>query len=228
MGGDGTINLVASALIEAGSPCPLGIIPLGLSNCLAVHYRLPRDLEQAARVIVSGRPVRADAARADGRLVLAFLGAGLDAAVVARVAAGRTGTISDWQYVRAAFGAAAGEGLKPLKVVADGRPAPWPVNQVILSPIDNYAHYFHLSRSGKFTAFLFKGTGLAAMARTFWRMGPSRDLERAADLVLPVRERLEVSAEESGGAWQFDGEAGGSLPVTCELLPGAIEVLTVV
>ncbi len=44
-GGDGTINLVAKLLIN--STIPLGIVPAGSANGLAVELKIPADYEQA-------------------------------------------------------------------------------------------------------------------------------------------------------------------------------------
>lgn len=56
-GGDGTLNAVAAALIEAGKP--VGILPLGTANDLARTLAIPTDLAEAAKVIVGGhsRPI---------------------------------------------------------------------------------------------------------------------------------------------------------------------------
>jgi YegS/Rv2252/BmrU family lipid kinase len=52
-GGDGTLNCVASALVETG--LPMGILPLGTANDLARTLGIAPDLEAAARIIVDGR-----------------------------------------------------------------------------------------------------------------------------------------------------------------------------
>ncbi len=53
VGGDGTVNEVASALID--TKATLGIVPLGSGNGLARHLRIPLTPEQAIRNINNGR-----------------------------------------------------------------------------------------------------------------------------------------------------------------------------
>jgi diacylglycerol kinase family enzyme len=57
-GGDGTISAAASAL--AGTDTKLGILPLGTLNHFARDLGLPADLDEAAKLIASGRERRVD------------------------------------------------------------------------------------------------------------------------------------------------------------------------
>jgi diacylglycerol kinase (ATP) len=65
-GGDGTINEVINGLIQVageGPTVPFGVMPLGTANDMSDTIPLPRDLEEAARVIGNGRTRQIDAAR---------------------------------------------------------------------------------------------------------------------------------------------------------------------
>ena len=52
-GGDGTISAAASAL--AGSKTALGILPLGTLNHFARDLGIPTELDEAAKLIATGR-----------------------------------------------------------------------------------------------------------------------------------------------------------------------------
>lgn len=67
-GGDGTIGSAAAA--AAGSGAELAILPCGTLNHLAKDLDIPLDLEQAARVAITGRAVPVDAAVVNDRLFL--------------------------------------------------------------------------------------------------------------------------------------------------------------
>ncbi len=69
-GGDGTINAVAAAIIDSGSDKILAVLPMGTLNHLAQDLGLPLELEQAARVILSGHPVNIDVGEVNGRIFL--------------------------------------------------------------------------------------------------------------------------------------------------------------
>ena len=80
-GGDGTINETVNGL--SGHQIPLGIIPVGTANVLALEMGLSQDPENIARALVAG-PVRSIVPGAiNGRLFLLMVGAGWDGRLVA-------------------------------------------------------------------------------------------------------------------------------------------------
>lgn len=67
-GGDGTVNAVASAVLERG--IPLGVLPVGTLNHFAKDLGLPLDLPDAVRVAAEGTVRRVDVGEVNGRLFL--------------------------------------------------------------------------------------------------------------------------------------------------------------
>jgi diacylglycerol kinase family enzyme len=53
VGGDGTVNEIAKALVDTEGI--LGIIPIGSGNGLARHLRIPLNLEKSMELINAGR-----------------------------------------------------------------------------------------------------------------------------------------------------------------------------
>lgn len=74
-GGDGTINAVASVLVE--SDRTLGVLPLGTLNHFAKDLSIPLDLEGALRTLVEGTVEQIDVAEVNGRIFLNNSGLGL-------------------------------------------------------------------------------------------------------------------------------------------------------
>jgi diacylglycerol kinase (ATP) len=67
-GGDGGISEVVNGLYKAnpgGTLGPLGVMPLGTANDLAVNLGLPLDLDEAAGVIAAGKTRRIDLIQAN-------------------------------------------------------------------------------------------------------------------------------------------------------------------
>lgn len=79
VGGDGTVNEVAKALINTG--VPLGIIPKGSGNGLARALNLPMDAAKAVKVITKGAKRTIDCCKANERPFFCTCGMGFDAEV---------------------------------------------------------------------------------------------------------------------------------------------------
>ncbi len=67
IGGDGTFNEVLSGLKQAELSVPMAYIPAGSTNDFANSLNLSKDLLQAARDIVDGKPRTLDVGRFNGR-----------------------------------------------------------------------------------------------------------------------------------------------------------------
>ncbi|HZZ19230.1 MAG TPA: diacylglycerol kinase family protein [Opitutaceae bacterium] len=84
VGGDGTVNEVAQALIH--TPVAMGLVPCGSGNGLALHLGLPKTPEGALQV-AAGKDSRVgemDTATANGMVFVNAMGLGLDAEVAQR------------------------------------------------------------------------------------------------------------------------------------------------
>lgn len=66
-GGDGTLNETVTGLVQLDAPPLLGYIPSGTVNDFATSLQLPRDVMQAAEVVLHGREFRCDVGIFNGR-----------------------------------------------------------------------------------------------------------------------------------------------------------------
>ena len=67
IGGDGTFNEVISGVCSVGSKTPIGYIPAGSTNDFAASLNLSKNVVQAAKDIVAGKPVNFDVGRFQDR-----------------------------------------------------------------------------------------------------------------------------------------------------------------
>jgi len=77
VGGDGTINEIASSLV--GTNTTLGIIPCGSGNGLSRFLKIPMDLQKAIENLNSGHTEVIDSAKANGQPFFNMAGVGFDA-----------------------------------------------------------------------------------------------------------------------------------------------------
>lgn len=93
IGGDGTVNEVASGLIH--TPTTLAIIPSGSGNGLARHLRIPTDPLSALKIINSGETQAMDYGIVNGRPFFCTCGVGFDAFISQKFAeSGKRGPVS--------------------------------------------------------------------------------------------------------------------------------------
>jgi diacylglycerol kinase family enzyme len=67
-GGDGTVNSVASMVVDSDKI--LGVLPLGTLNHFARDVRIPSDVEAAAHIIAAGHTTEVDVAEVNNRIFL--------------------------------------------------------------------------------------------------------------------------------------------------------------
>ena len=79
VGGDGTVNEVASAV--AGSSSAMGIVPVGSGNGLARHLGIPQDVRKAVRKILEGKTAAIDYGLLNRKKFFCTCGCGFDAEV---------------------------------------------------------------------------------------------------------------------------------------------------
>jgi len=76
-GGDGTVNEVASGVVETDAV--LGIIPLGSGNGLARHLKIPMKTKKALNLIKAGKQIKIDYGKINERKFFCTTGVGFDA-----------------------------------------------------------------------------------------------------------------------------------------------------
>ncbi len=77
VGGDGTVNEVASAIV--GSDTILGIVPFGSGNGLARFLGIPMDTAKAIETLSAGKWITMDSGRVNGQPFFNMAGMGFDA-----------------------------------------------------------------------------------------------------------------------------------------------------
>jgi diacylglycerol kinase (ATP) len=80
VGGDGTLKMVAEALI--GEKTPIGIVPAGSANGMAKELGIPTEPELAIKTAVTGRPKTIHAVMVNGELCIHLADIGFNAYIV--------------------------------------------------------------------------------------------------------------------------------------------------
>lgn len=59
-GGDGTLDEVVTGMVKSGKSVPIGYVPAGSTNDFANSLGLPKNMEKAAQIVVSGKEFACD------------------------------------------------------------------------------------------------------------------------------------------------------------------------
>jgi diacylglycerol kinase (ATP) len=230
-GGDGTVNEVVEGMAQ--SPVPMGVLPAGTANVLAMEMRLGSRPERAAELLAACSPRRIALGRLTcdgGRTVRHFLlmaGIGLDAHMVYHANAdlkARTGKFAYW----VAGWSMIGRRLPEFEIEADGRLSR--CSFALVSRVRNYGGDFQIARSttlfdDSFEVVAFEGRSTLPYARYFTGMLLGR-LEGMKGITVTRARRVTLRHPEDERVYvQIDGEHAGRLPAEIEIVPDALTLL---
>ena len=232
-GGDGT----ASDLVNRTLPgVPVALLPLGTENLLARFLRVPRDPAAVADMVATGKPLSLDVGRANGRLFLLMAGCGFDGEVVRRLHATREGHITQWSYVKHILDSIRTYQYPQFEVTCrlSRSDIETPIEHTVaarwafVSNLPRYAGGLRFSPSaigddGLLDLCAFQGgsfwSGLRYLCGVF-----ARRHEAMRDCVTAQAPQMVFEAVEPV-PYQLDGDPGGWLPLTIDVLPGRMTVL---
>jgi diacylglycerol kinase family enzyme len=224
VGGDGTINEVINGIGPHG--LPLLVVPLGTGNVLAKELRATRNLARYINPLRNWRTRKRDLGKLqDGRLFACFVGAGFDGQCT-KALAERKGAIHITQYLPIMWRAVRESDFSTLRVDADEKAPVSGASYALVSITPEYGGPLALTGKaraddGRFDVLtiheritpisLLKLVGYAFVRR----MG------RASSASFLRCTKVEIDAEEKVPI-QVDGDFGGYLPISAEVLPNAL------
>jgi diacylglycerol kinase (ATP) len=232
-GGDGT----ASDLVNRTEPgIPVALFPLGTENLLARYLGLSSDPSKAARVIGAGHTMTLDAGLANGRLFLLMASCGFDADVVQRLHSTREGHISQWSYAKPILRTIRSYQYPEFHVtcrlsgpdveipIEHSFPARW----AFVSNLPCYAGRLCFSPcakgdDGRLDMCAFEGCGFWAGLRYLIGVYTQRQT-RMGDCIVAQATQIQIDADQPV-QYQLDGDPGGCLPLTIEVLPRRMTVI---
>jgi diacylglycerol kinase (ATP) len=234
VGGDGIVNLGVNAV--AGTAVPLGVVPAGTGNDVALGLGIPvgdpsRAVDLLRRHLTAGGPPRqVDAVRCSGaglqRWFAGVLGAGFDAIVNERAEGWR------WPRGRARYVLAIARELpvfRPREYRLDLDGECW-TTRAMLVAVANAPSYGGGMRvcpdarmdDALLDVLVLEPISRAQFVRLFPRVYSGTHVQHPRVRIARAR-RVHVRAD--GVVGYADGERFGRLPLDCEVVPGALCVL---
>ena len=224
-GGDGTVHVALQAV--AGSQVPLGVVAAGAGNDFARAIGLPVDNPApAAAVVLDGVTRAVDLGRVGERWFGTVLAAGFDSLVADRMNTMR------WPSGRARYPVAIAATLArfrplPFVIEVDGARRELEAMLVAVGNGPSYGGGMRVCPGAAVDDGLFDVTVVRRLSRPrFLRLFPS--VYSGEHVRYPEVETFRCSAVAlscPGVAGYGDGEFVSELPLTCEVVPGALQVL---
>jgi len=230
-GGDGTINEVAEGMLH--TEVPLGILPGGTANVLAMEMKLGSRLDRVAERLDDLCPRRVSVGHVmceDGRVSRHFLlmaGAGLDAHIVYHVDGVLKAKIGKFAYWAAGW-SMLGRRLPQIQVQVCGQQRQ--CSFALASKVRNYGGDFEIARSvtlfqDTFEVVLFEGRTSLPYVKYFLGMAANR-LSGMKGVTVLRTGHLKLSCADNPDVYvQIDGEFAGQLPAELRIVPDALTLL---
>jgi diacylglycerol kinase (ATP) len=224
LGGDGTINEIVNGI--ACRNVPVGILPGGTANCLAMELGLGSNVERAVSRLTRCAPRQVALGRitaGDPRLFLLMCGAGLDGRIVYDLNPAwkqATGKLAYWMAGLRQLA----HSVEQLEVRVDGK-----LSQrgfVLASRIRNYGGDLEIARGASlarddFEVVLFTGSNPIRYLAYMLSVGLKMVQKMPGVQTIRAR-RVEII---SGAHLQVDGEYVGHQPAVLETVPKALSLL---
>jgi YegS/Rv2252/BmrU family lipid kinase len=232
-GGDGTVMEVAGSL--AGHPTPLAILPGGTANLMAVELGIPRNLTNAARIAVreDSLPRVVDLGKAGDRRFMLRVGIGLEAQKVESTSREMKDRFGMLAYSLGALQALRTSEPARFRLSLDGQQAEC---EAIACVVDNagtigipgLSHSHQVSVSdGFFDVFALRDLhGLLSGPPRPGRTPAGHRRRAGTEIAQHWRARHITIVTDPPLPVQADGEMWGTTPISIDVLPRAIRVLT--
>ena len=205
-GGDGTVNLVASALVGTGKQ--MGVLPLGTLNHFARDLNIPLDFDPAVENLLSGSPLDVDVGEVNGRIFVNNSSLGLYPTIVhEREKRQRLGSGKWPAFVWAAILALRRYPFVSVLVSVDGKDFTTRTPFVFIGNNEYVMELFNIGRrerldAGELSLYMTKQMGRLGLLRLalralFGRLREDKDFfaTRSRALTIDVRSRARVARD---------------------------------
>ena len=228
-GGDGTVSLVADSLVNTN--IPLGILPAGSANVLALELGLPNDLAQAAEVLAGDhRELTLDLMKTEGRYFILQIGIGLDAMMIQDTDRRSKRIAGRWAYMSTLVKKMLGFQGQRFTIVVDGKRLRPRAAQILVAnagtlgiPPFRWGPDISLS-DGELNLCIAKLRTMRDYPRLAWQLLKG-DYSQSSNIdYIPFKKQITITTDDALPI-QADGEIIGETPIRITVVPKGLRVI---
>lgn len=230
VGGDGTINEVASALVH--TQVAMALIPVGSGNGLAHHLRIPVSIEKAIKVINGAHIENIDTLLINNHVCVSMAGVGFDALVAEQY--DKTHTRGFWAYLK--FIINAYFVFKPHHYVIESPQTGTKEAKVLMVSVANSSQWgYNVKISSKASmqdgkadvCVVAKPPFLTLAGRVLLLLVGKLDKNRLAEQIYRVRQCDIYEKNHEPQSCHIDGDPIDRQPVIhMQVMPGSLKIVT--
>lgn len=228
-GGDGTVSAVASGLVQ--SDLPLGILPVGTANLLARELKLPLTLQDACRLLINSRHIRAiDIMRAGDRVFISHVSLGVYSRIYQNTSALARRHFRPLAYFWNALKEIFGKHTWRFHLNIDGRPYHPRASLIMLANVGGIgAGALRWGPDikpddGEITVLILRARLLKDYLRLVWHIIRHQHHRSLHIRYLSARRNVEISTRKDL-AVRGDGEIVGQSKITIQIIPKALQII---
>ncbi len=233
-GGDGTLNIVINAFMEAEIFIPIAIIPSGTANDFANYLKMPRDnVEACCDLIIKGNKKQVDLGVVNGTYFINVCGAGLFATVSQRIDSDFKNALGKLAYYLKGIEELPNFSCMPLRITNSTEVIEKNIFFFVALNSAGAGGFEKLSADAKIDDGLldfiaFKEMGLVEMAALFIKILKGEHLNDPNIIFFQddyIKIELLSNHDERLLATDVDGESGPLMPIEITLVKKPIEMI---
>lgn len=230
LGGDGTVNELVNGVMTHQLDIPIAVIPGGTFNDFTKTLNLDGDYTKASEQLLEARPQRYDVIKVNGQYALNFVGMGLIVQNAKNVQSGNKDIFGRLSYI----GSTVKTLVNPVKfnyhIAVDGEETQGQTSMLVIAngPYigGNRIPLTDLSPSDGFlNAFVFKHSKMSVF-NDILKKRDSMNWNRVTKGITHLQGRKFRITTDKHLDVDMDGEIALSTPLEIEVVPQAIEILT--
>lgn len=233
LGGDGTINKIASGIYEGGGQTVLGVLPSGTVNNFAKALKIPLNTKDAMENLLYGRPQPVDLCRVNNTYMVSSLTLGILADIAVKVKQEEKRQLGPLAFMKYAAKILRRNRNYYLTLDYDGKRLHEKTKILLITMTNSVAGLVNFDQAaqpddGLMSVYLLTDLNILEMLREW----PSLVQGRFSDL-REIRHfrtsQLKIEQYRHGqfhpARTRIDGDKSDYLPITLQVLPSAIKVM---